>query len=332
MARDLGPKCRICRREGIKLFLKGERCLTEKCAVERRSYPPGEHGRGRIKQSQYLLQLREKQKARRYYGLLEKQFRTTYEKAARGHGAPGENLLRMRGDSPPARAEVRGEIYFPLAGFERFNEAQLAAGKKPAPNARNAAAGSLRQLNPAITAERPLSIFVYGIGILDGHELATQSDALAWLRERGFRTNPDVERLETIEEVADACVAWESRRADLGYEIDGIVVKVDSFDQQRRLGSLHGRPRFARAFKWAPTSAITRLTAIHAASQYSYGTPVSRDQLEPGDLVFFDGLGHVGIYIGGGQFVHAPHTGDVVKISSLYESWYASSFYGARRL
>ena len=73
MARDLGPKCRLCRREGLKLFLKGERCLTEKCAVERRSYPPGEHGRGRIKQSEYLLQLREKQKARRYYGLLEKQ-------------------------------------------------------------------------------------------------------------------------------------------------------------------------------------------------------------------------------------------------------------------
>jgi small subunit ribosomal protein S4 len=95
VARDLGPKCRICRREGVKLFLKGERCLTEKCAVERRSYPPGEHGRGRIKQSQYLLQLREKQKARRYYGLLEKQFRSTYEKATRGLGAPGENLLRM---------------------------------------------------------------------------------------------------------------------------------------------------------------------------------------------------------------------------------------------
>jgi small subunit ribosomal protein S4 len=95
VARDLGPKCRLCRREGLKLFLKGERCLTEKCAVERRSYPPGEHGRGRIKQSEYLLQLREKQKARRYYGLLEKQFRLTYEKASRGQGAPGENLLRM---------------------------------------------------------------------------------------------------------------------------------------------------------------------------------------------------------------------------------------------
>ena len=95
MARDLGPKCRICRREGMKLFLKGERCLTEKCAIERRSYPPGEHGRGRIKQSEYLLQLREKQKARRYYGLLEKQFRNYYEKAAKQQGITGEVLLRM---------------------------------------------------------------------------------------------------------------------------------------------------------------------------------------------------------------------------------------------
>ena len=95
MARTLGPKCRNCRREGMKLFLKGERCLTEKCAIERRSYPPGEHGRGRIKQSEYLLQLREKQKARRYYGLLEKQFRNTYQKASQRTGPTGENLLRM---------------------------------------------------------------------------------------------------------------------------------------------------------------------------------------------------------------------------------------------
>jgi small subunit ribosomal protein S4 len=95
MARSLGPKCKQCRREGMKLFLKGERCLTEKCAVERRSYPPGEHGRGRIKQSEYLLQLREKQKARRYYGILEKQFRNYYEKAAKQSGITGEALLRM---------------------------------------------------------------------------------------------------------------------------------------------------------------------------------------------------------------------------------------------
>jgi small subunit ribosomal protein S4 len=95
MARDTSPKCKQCRREGIKLFLKGERCLTEKCAIERRSYPPGDHGRGRIKQSEYLLQLREKQKARRYYGILEKQFRIYYDKASRRSGVTGEELLRM---------------------------------------------------------------------------------------------------------------------------------------------------------------------------------------------------------------------------------------------
>jgi small subunit ribosomal protein S4 len=95
MARYRGPVCKLCRREGMKLFLKGERCLTEKCAIERRSYPPGEHGRGRIKQSEYLTQLREKQKARRYYGLLEKQFRTYYEKAAQKSGVTGDNLLRI---------------------------------------------------------------------------------------------------------------------------------------------------------------------------------------------------------------------------------------------
>jgi len=95
MARYTGPVCRLCRRERMKLFLKGERCLTEKCAVERRSYPPGEHGRGRIKQSEYLLQLREKQKARRYYGILEKQFRGYYNKAAKRSGITGEELLRM---------------------------------------------------------------------------------------------------------------------------------------------------------------------------------------------------------------------------------------------
>ncbi len=93
MARDTSAQCKQCRREGVKLFLKGERCLTDKCAVERRSYPPGEHGRGRIKQSEYLLQLREKQKARRYYQLLEKQFHHYYEVASRKQGITGENLL-----------------------------------------------------------------------------------------------------------------------------------------------------------------------------------------------------------------------------------------------
>ncbi len=196
--------------------------------------------------------------------------------ATRGDGSRGEDVtvnlrtieaipLRMResgdGDAPEV-LEVRGEIYFPLDGFARFNDKQLEAGKKPAPNARNAAAGSLRQLNPAITAERPLSIFVYGLGAARP-AVATQWEALAWLRERGFRTNPQAQRLESIDDVAAACESWEARRADLGYEIDGIVIKVDSFEQQERLGSLHERPRFARAFKWAPTSAVTRLLKIH---------------------------------------------------------------------
>ncbi len=95
MARDTSPQCKQCRREGQKLFLKGERCLTDKCGVERRGYPPGDHGRGRQKQSEYRVQLREKQKTRRYYGVLEKQFRGYYEKASRQPGVTGENLLRM---------------------------------------------------------------------------------------------------------------------------------------------------------------------------------------------------------------------------------------------
>ena len=95
MARDTSPQCKQCRREGQKLFLKGERCLTEKCGVERRSYPPGEHGRGRVRASEYRQQLREKQKTRRFYGVLEKQFRSYYEKASRQPGVTGENLLRM---------------------------------------------------------------------------------------------------------------------------------------------------------------------------------------------------------------------------------------------
>jgi small subunit ribosomal protein S4 len=95
MARDTGPQCKQCRREGQKLFLKGERCLTDKCGIERRNYPPGDHGRGRARQSEYRVQLREKQKTRRYYGVLEKQFRAYYAKASRQAGVTGENLLRL---------------------------------------------------------------------------------------------------------------------------------------------------------------------------------------------------------------------------------------------
>src|SRR3954451_18039249 len=95
MARDTSPQCKQCRREGQKLFLKGERCFTDKCGVERRSYPPGEHGRGRMRQSEYRVQLREKQKTRRYYQVLEKQFRAYYDKSSRQYCVPGQILLRL---------------------------------------------------------------------------------------------------------------------------------------------------------------------------------------------------------------------------------------------
>jgi DNA ligase (NAD+) len=197
--------------------------------------------------------------------------------ATRGDGIQGEDVtpnlrtiqtipLAMRlpeGEAPPAVLEVRGEVYMPLSGFREFNERLAAEGKKTAPNPRNAAAGSLRQKNPAITAGRPLSIWVYGTGVREGAGLPeTHSETLAWLRERGFRTNPYAERLESIADVALACAEWEQRRIELDYEIDGIVIKVDSFEQQRRLGALHERPRWARAFKWAPMTATTRLDRI----------------------------------------------------------------------
>ncbi len=197
--------------------------------------------------------------------------------ATRGDGEVGEDVTRnlrtirsiplaMRlapGEKAPALVEVRGEIYLPLEGFRRLNEQLVAEGRKPSPNARNAAAGSLRQLDPRITASRPLAIWVYGIGASEGLALETHWQALAWLREHGFRTNPGAARHESIESVIAACEEWERRRAELDYEIDGLVAKVDSYAQQAILGALHQRPRWARAFKWAPSTAQTTLRKIH---------------------------------------------------------------------
>ena len=196
--------------------------------------------------------------------------------ATRGDGTRGEEVtvnlrtidaiplsLRLaEGETPPGILEVRGEVYMPLSGFRRLNERFVEEGKKTAPNPRNAAAGSLRQLNSAITRERPLSIWVYGSGFREGVEHETHWEMLEWLREHGFPVNPHARRFESVDEVAEACAAWEKRRIELDYEIDGIVIKVDSLDQQRRLGALHGRPRWARAFKWAPMTAQTKLLKI----------------------------------------------------------------------
>ena len=197
--------------------------------------------------------------------------------ATRGDGRLGEDVtpnlrtikaisMRMQlaeGETPPSLLEVRGEVYLPLSGFNQLNERLIAEGKKPTPNPRNAAAGSLRLKDSTITAERPLSIWVHGLGQREGLPAQGHWEALEWLREHGFRTNPFAERHETVASVAAAISEWERRRIELDYEIDGIVIKVDSFDQERRLGALHDRPRWARAFKWAPMTAETKLNKIH---------------------------------------------------------------------
>jgi DNA ligase (NAD+) len=196
--------------------------------------------------------------------------------ATRGDGRRGEDVTvnlktikaistRMRlpdGEKPLPLLEVRGEVYMPLSGFRELNERLAAEGKKTAPNPRNAAAGSLRLKDSTITAERPLNIWVHGLGRRGQLPTEGHWDSLEWLRDRGFRTNPLAERHESIESVARAIAEWEKRRIDLDYEIDGLVVKVDSFAQQERLGALHDRPRWARAFKWAPMTATTTLNKI----------------------------------------------------------------------
>jgi DNA ligase (NAD+) len=196
--------------------------------------------------------------------------------ATRGDGVQGEDVtvnlktvraiplaLRLTGaQKPPAVVEVRGEVYLPISGFRALNERIAELGQKLAPNPRNAAAGSLRQKDSSITASRPLSIWVHGLGFAEGLQLGSHWEELEWLREHGFRTNPFAERLDSIDEVAKRCREWEKRRTELDYEIDGIVIKVDSLEQQAILGALHSRPRWARAFKWAPMTAQTKLNKI----------------------------------------------------------------------
>ena len=193
--------------------------------------------------------------------------------ATRGNGVVGEDVtpnlrtvraipLRLAGDPAPPVVEVRGEVYLPLEGFARVNEEQIAAGGKPFMNPRNSAAGSLRQKNPAVTARRPLSLWAYGIGHSEGLELETHWDSLAWLRDQGFPVSPDAELHDDPASALRFCRAFEARRATLSYDVDGVVVKVSSLDQQRRLGSVGRDPRWAIAFKFAPTTAITKLEKI----------------------------------------------------------------------
>jgi DNA ligase (NAD+) len=196
--------------------------------------------------------------------------------STRGNGEVGEDVtanlrtigaiplvLRMdESETPPAVVEVRGEVYLPLKAFEQLNAERVAAGDAAFANPRNAAAGSVRQLDPRIAAQRPLNIWCYQVGYTEGFDLESHSHALAWLTEHGFRVNPLVKRHESFATVVDACRAWEDRRADLDYDIDGAVVKVDSYAMHEILGVAGRDPRWAVAYKFAPSIAETRLLEI----------------------------------------------------------------------
>jgi len=193
--------------------------------------------------------------------------------ATRGDGEVGEDVthnlrtiptipLRIEGDDPPALIEVRGEVYMSLADFAALNERRAEQGLSTFMNPRNSAAGTIRQLDPKLAAERPLSMWCYGIGATEGISFTSHWDALQWLKAHGFRVNDDVKRLTTEDEVVAQCQAWEQRRGQLDFEIDGVVVKVDDYELQRRLGVVGRDPRWAIAWKFPPTTAITRLRSV----------------------------------------------------------------------
>lgn len=218
--------------------------------------------------------------------------------ATRGDGATGEDItanvrtiravpLLLEAADVPAVLEVRGEIYMPLADFETFNAEARAAGRKTLVNPRNGAAGSLRQLDPRMTAERPLTLYCYAVGEYSPDwSPTTQSGVVAALVSWGFRVNPESARLENL---AD-CEAWLerllARRQTLDYAIDGAVLKVDRLDQQRRLGAVTRKPRWAMAFKYPAEEATTTLLAVEfQVGRTGAVTPVAR--LEP---VFVGGV------------------------------------------
>lgn len=162
----------------------------------------------------------------------------------------------------PARIEVRGEAYMPKSTFERLNEALAKEEGKTFANPRNAAAGSLRQLDPQVTAGRGLRFFAYGVGPVEGAEPAAQHETLAWMGGLGFPINEHVRRFDAIDDVVRYCNEWEERRDDLDYEIDGVVVKVDRRNYQDELGAVANAPRWAIAYKFAAREATTRLLDI----------------------------------------------------------------------
>ena len=191
--------------------------------------------------------------------------------ATRGDGRVGEDVtqnLRTIEDVPQKIAsevplvEVRGEVYLPIAAFKALNERRAEKGESTFANPRNSAAGSIRQLDPKLAAERPLATWFYGIGAVRGLDLPTHMAEVEWLDEQGFKVNPDTDHHQGVEGVVKRCHWWEERRDELDYEIDGVVVKVDEKALWRELGVVGREPRWAIAWKFPPTTATTKLNKV----------------------------------------------------------------------
>jgi DNA ligase (NAD+) len=193
--------------------------------------------------------------------------------ATRGDGLRGDDVthnirtinevpLHLHADDPPALFEVRGEVYMTRAELVRINRERVAAGEEPYANPRNTAAGTLKLLDPKLTAKRRLRMFCYALGATDGITVKTHVGSLHLLKRFGFPVNPNIETCPDIEAVIAYCQTWAEKRHDLPYETDGMVVKVDDFGQRRRLGFTSKFPRWTRAFKFAAEQAVTKLAMI----------------------------------------------------------------------
>ena len=212
--------------------------------------------------------------------------------ATRGDGTTGEDItvnirtirnipLQLLMDNPPARLEVRGEVFMPHEGFERLNQQALEKGEKTFANPRNAAAGSLRQLDPKITSKRPLVLNAYGLGIAEGVDLPnTHYDRLQWLKSIGIPVNPEIRLCNGTNEVLDFYRDIQNKRSSLGYDIDGTVLKINDIALQEKLGFISKAPRWAIAYKFPAQEELTRLNDVEfQVGRTGAITPVAK--LEP---------------------------------------------------
>ncbi|MGX9456296.1 NAD-dependent DNA ligase LigA [Photobacterium damselae subsp. damselae] len=260
--------------------------------------------------------------------------------ATRGDGTTGENItnnvrtirsipLKLQGNDWPTRIEVRGEVFMPKKGFEQLNQRALKKGEKTFANPRNAAAGSLRQLDSKVTATRPLSFYAYAVGIVEGRELeGSQYDRLCQLKSWGFPMSPEIRRVDSIEEVIRYHQMIGEKRESLEYDIDGVVIKVDRVDTQLQLGFVARAPRWAIAYKFPAQEEMTLLNNVEfQVGRTGAITPVAK--LEPvfvggvtvsnATLHNADEIARLGVMVG--DTVIIRRAGDVIpQIVSVVES------------